>query len=90
MERGDFCGEPVALLRRGDGEFYKIYCGADWQAQAEALSVGHCFDVHPILVAPGAPAGVQQHISAALKQSSIGSDWFVVAQAALLVLSLRL
>ena len=70
------CVEPVTLLKRSDAEIFCFYSGTDWQATAERLSAGHCFDVVPILVAPAAPVEAQQHISAALKQSSVGAGWF--------------
>eukprot|EP00973_Karenia_brevis_P069666 9685956-Karenia_brevis.AAC.1 len=68
------CTEPIALLRRSDGDIYCYYSGPDWQAKSEALSAGHC--LAPILVAPGALAGAQQQINAALKQSNVGAGWF--------------
>eukprot|EP00973_Karenia_brevis_P001132 154693-Karenia_brevis.AAC.1 len=70
------CAVPIAGLKRSDGDYYCYSAGKDWQTTAEGLSAGHCFDVVPILVAPGAPAGAQQHICAALKQASVGSNWF--------------
>ena len=68
--------EHVALLKRSDADIYCFHAGADWQATADRLGAGHCFDVAPILVAPAAASAAQQHINSALKQSSVGSGWF--------------
>ena len=70
------CTEPIALLKRSDVELFFFHSGADWRSKADGLGEGHCFDVVPLLIVPFASATALQHISAALKQTSVGSGWF--------------
>ena len=66
----------VALLKRSDGDLFRIHVGSDWPHAAEHLGEGHCFCVQPLLVAPDAPAGTAERIAKCLERGALGKDWY--------------
>ena len=52
MQPADLATMPAALLKRSDAPLWRLYLGDDWADVAARLCQDHCFDVHPVLVAP--------------------------------------
>ena len=68
----------VALLKRSDAPLWRIHVGEDWGSFAEQLGEHHCFDVHPLLVAPSLLPGAQERLETAVKTQGlyIRTGWF--------------
>ena len=43
---------PAVLLKRSDGNYYRVHIGDDYQAVAKALSAQQAFGVSPVLICP--------------------------------------
>ena len=52
MQPADLATMPATLLKRSDAPLWRLHLGDDWADVAARLCQDHCFDVHPVLVAP--------------------------------------
>ena len=64
----------VCLLKRSDGDYYKIHIGADWQEAASNLSSGQAFVVTPLCCFPS--ARIQQPVQISQPCVMLRNYWF--------------
>ena len=68
----------VALLKRSDAPLWRLHVGEDWGSFAEQLGEHHCFDVHPLLVAPNLLPRARERLDTAVQAHGLHcrNGWF--------------
>ena len=79
MQPADLATMPATLLKRSDAPLWRLHLGEDWADVAALLCQDHCFDVHPVLVAPRVSPEAAAVLEAAIQ--ALGTyqrnGWFV-------------
>ena len=66
----------IALLKRSDADLFLFHAGSDWASESQQLGQKHCFDVTPLLIAPGAHPGSTDRVAQELAPCAAGNGWF--------------
>ena len=64
----------ITLLKRSDGEFYKLHTGVDWLEAADRLSQGQAFVVEPLCCFPY--ARIQQPVNMSPHCVMLRNNWY--------------
>ena len=73
----------ATLLKRSDAPLYRIWVGNEWQLFAENLSHEQCFEVYPVLHAPGALGHDQDMVATAISKNGLTlqkNGWFEASE----------
>jgi len=66
----------IAVLKRSDADLFLFHAGTDWAFESQQLGQKHCFDVTPLLIAPGAQPGMMDRVARQLAPCAAGNGWF--------------
>ena len=66
----------IAVLKRSDADLFIFHAGTDWASESQQLGQKHCFDVRPMLIAPGAHPGSMDRVAQQLSTCAAGNGWF--------------
>ena len=69
---------PAVLLKRSDGNYYRVHIGDDYQAVAKALSAQQAFGVSPMLICPCSSRNTANSVDKAIQTlcKPLQNSWF--------------
>ena len=69
---------PAVLLKRSDGNYYRVHIGDDYQAVAKALSAQQAFGVSPMLICPCSSPNTANSVDKAIQTlcKPLQNSWF--------------